>query len=232
MSVYPTLTWWLFAPQRLWTRWVEGYAPAPGNWPTPIDTERLGMPPGVSLPRPVPDGWALDYYRRPRRLFGRTGVGAAVFRFKYRGDLDSGWRLVFAAARFLQQKEIIGAIDLVIAAPASPVFRDFSPSTWLSRKLAEIIGKPTLTDIFERIRLALPQKNVTSSRNKKANVAGIFTVPESARHALNGRRILLVDDVCDSGFTLAELREVLRSAGAGTVIPFAFAETGGSKRKL
>jgi len=232
MSIRPTLTWWLFAPQRLWARWVEGYAPAPESWPVPVDGERLGVPPGVSLPRPVSDGWALDYYRRPRSLSWRTGVGAAVFRFKYRGDLDSGWRLVLAAARFLQQKEIIGAVDLVVTTPASPVFRDFSPSTWLSRKLAGIIAKPVLTDIFERTRLALPQKSVTSFLGKRTNIAGVFAVPEHAADVLNGRRVLLVDDVCDSGFTMAELREVLRLAGAEKVIPFAFAETGSSKKKL
>lgn len=226
------LAWWLSAPQRLWTRWVEGYLPAAECWPIPPDGDRLGLPPGVSLPRLVFHGLALDYYRHPRRLFGRTAVGAAIFRFKYRRDLDSGCRLVIATARFLRENNMLNSVDLLVAAPSSPVFRDFSPPIWLSWKLAEVIGKPVVTDVFERTRLGFPQKEVTSARAKKQNIAGMFTISESRRRLINGCQILLIDDVCDSGHTLAELSGVLQAAGAGKITPFAFAETGSSRKKL
>jgi predicted amidophosphoribosyltransferase len=226
MSVNSMLSWWFSAPGRLWMRWVAGYIPVPESRPLPPDGDRLPTPPGLTLGGPVSGGLALDHYRRHRRLFGRTAVGASMFRFKYRGDLDSGWRLVLAAAAFLRKSGTADRVEIIIAAPSSPVFRDFSPSVWLARKLAKIIDKPVLCGTFKRVRLGLPQKEVASLRAKQANIAGMYAVSENKRELIQGRHVLLVDDISDSGHTLAELHNLLRESGADQVIPFAFAGSG------
>jgi predicted amidophosphoribosyltransferase len=48
---------------------------------------------------------------------------------------------------------------------------------------------------------------------KRANVAGAFKVQGDVR----GKRLLLVDDLYDSGATLEEVTRVLRQAGAARV---------------
>jgi ATP-dependent DNA helicase RecQ len=40
---------------------------------------------------------------------------------------------------------------------------------------------------------------------------------------MHGRAILLVDDVCDSGWTLTVVAAALRGAGAGAVLPLVLA---------
>jgi len=187
----------------------------------PADLTRLGVPTGVALPEHVAGGWALDYYRR--RRWWRTTVGAEMFRFKYRGDTDSGWRLVHAAAAFLAVQGIADAVDTVIPAPSNPVFREFGPSRWLAERLAESLGKSLIADMFFLTRLGVPQKSITSIRLKKKNVAGMYVIVPERTADIAGKRILLVDDVCDSGHTLGELRGVLQEAGAREVMPFALA---------
>ena len=218
------LNWWLSAPQRLWARWVVGLVPTPQSWPRPLDHDRLGIPEGVTLSRPVSDGLALDHYRR--RQFWRTAVGSEMFRFKYRGDIDAGWRLVVAAGRFLAEKKVADRIDLIVPVPSAPVFREFSPSQWLAEKLSAEIGKPVLADIFTRVRLGARQKDIRSVVAKKENISGMFVIAESRRTNILARRVLLIDDICDSGHTLAELQRILTKAGAAEVIPFAFAHLG------
>jgi hypothetical protein len=208
------------ALQRLWTRWVEGYVPSPETSPLPADPHRLGIPSGIALPGPAAGGWALDYYRR--RLWWRTTAGAEMFRFKYRGDTDSGWRLVHAADGFLRSNLNVDFLDTVIPVPGNPVFREFEPTRWLADRFAQLLGKQIFIGIFSLARLGVPQKGITSARMKRKNIAGMYAIAADQCKHISGRRVLLVDDVCDSGHTLGELRSVLRDADAREVIPFAF----------
>jgi len=220
----PALVWWASAPQRLWRRWVIGLVPAPESWPRPPDDDRLGVRQGFALSRPVRGGFALDHYRG-RRVW-RTAVGAEMFRFKYRGDLDAGWRLVTAAVRFFGERQHADKIDVLVPVPSAPVFREFSPSEWLAERLAERMAKPILREVFTRLRLGARQKDIRSVAAKKENISGMFVIAESSRTNILAQRVLLIDDICDSGHTLAELQRVLTDAGAKEVIPFAFADLG------
>lgn len=54
-----------------------------------------------------------------------------------------------------------------------------------------------------------------TAAEREANVAGVFTVPVPAR--VQGRRLLLVDDVMTTGATVNECARVLKRAGANSV---------------
>lgn len=56
---------------------------------------------------------------------------------------------------------------------------------------------------------------------RRANVLGVFEVRPGAQ--VEGRRILLVDDICTSGATLRECARVLTEAGAKSVVCVALA---------
>jgi ATP-dependent DNA helicase RecQ len=58
-----------------------------------------------------------------------------------------------------------------------------------------------------------PQKEMSTLAQKRANVAGAFTV----QGEVTGERILLVDDLCDSGATLEEIARLLLRHGARQV---------------
>ena len=58
---------------------------------------------------------------------------------------------------------------------------------------------------------------------RRANVQGVYTAPDPA--SVRDRRILLIDDICTTGATLAECVRVLREAGAADVVCAAVALT-------
>lgn len=227
-----TLARWQRVGREMWTRWVAGYEPSPETRPMPPDCDSLPQAAGVPLPEPVSSGQAIDYYRRKRRWTGRTPVGLAMWRFKYRDDLDAGWQLVFAAARLLDEQQTIDDFECVVPAPSSPVFREYSPSRWLGEKLGETIGKPVVNDLFVRTRLCLPQKELPSYQARRANISAVFKVAQNRKRHITGKRALLIDDLSRSGHTLAELRRALHEAGCGRVLPFAFTAVRGFRQGL
>lgn len=60
------------------------------------------------------------------------------------------------------------------------------------------------------------QSGLKDAAARRANVLGVYEAVNPARIA--GRQILLIDDVCTTGATLAECARVLRDAGAEDVV--------------
>ena len=67
------------------------------------------------------------------------------------------------------------------------------------------------------------QSGLTEAAARKANVLGVYETANGADIA--GKHILLVDDICTTGATLAECVRVLKDAGAANVVCAAVAQT-------
>ena len=67
------------------------------------------------------------------------------------------------------------------------------------------------------------QSGLKEPARRRANVLGVYEPVDP--EAISGRRILLVDDICTTGATLAECARVLREAGAADVVCAAAART-------
>ena len=63
-----------------------------------------------------------------------------------------------------------------------------------------------------------------SERDREANVAGAFVVPNEAKSDIKGRRILVVDDVYTTGATSRAATRALKRAGAKAVDVLVFAK--------
>ena len=114
----------------------------------------------------------------------------------------------------------LGPPDLIIPIPPSTQ-REFDPVTQLAKSLAAQLKIPALTDILIKTRATQPQKEMTSLAQKQANVAGAFAVRGSVR----GQRVLLIDDLYDSGATLSEAARVLARGGVASLIVLALTKT-------
>jgi len=91
--------------------------------------------------------------------------------------------------------------------------RGFNQSELLATELGRRRGLPVLKAV-RRSRATVAQAGLTSAR-RRANVAGAFA--PLRRRPLQGKRVLLVDDVMTTGATASACARALRRAGASYV---------------
>ena len=177
---------------------------------------RLVSPAAISDP-PV--------FRRARAV-ARYEEGPArklIHRLKYgdRGELAGPMGRWMARAG----QELLEDGDLIIPIPlhwTRLARRRFNQSAELARSIQKISSVPTETELLMRVKPTPTQVGLTR-RQRAQNVQGAFHVPVARRIELEGRKIVLVDDVMTSGATLNAAARVLLRAGAQQVDALVFA---------
>jgi ComF family protein len=92
--------------------------------------------------------------------------------------------------------------------------RSYNQAALLARELARRTGLPVAPGVLHRARDTETQTHL-SARARARNVRGAFNVPYP--NWVQGRHLLLVDDVMTTGATCNECARVLKEAGAAGV---------------
>ena len=115
--------------------------------------------------------------------------------------------------------EMLGDADIVAPVPLHWT-RSFSRRYNQAALLAKIVAQRSETafapEILVRQRRTPSQGRLNASARRR-NVQGAFAVRQRMRTQIQGRRILLVDDVFTTGATVTACTTALRRAGAGAV---------------
>lgn len=111
--------------------------------------------------------------------------------------------------------------EMVVAVPLHPERvreRGYNQATLLARRLCRRLELHMDEKALWRTRNTRPQIGLDRVQRRE-NVKGAFAADARVR----GRRVLLVDDVCTTGATLAAAGEALLAQGAASVRGFCFA---------
>jgi ComF family protein len=115
--------------------------------------------------------------------------------------------------------------DLVVDVPlhrARRRERGYNQAAALADALAEAVAAPRLAGALTRVRPTRTQARLGPDERRR-NIAGAFRVERPT--ALEGRSVLLVDDVMTTGATLESALAALASAGAdATAVALAWAQ--------
>lgn len=141
----------------------------------------------------------------------------AVLALKHGDRLDlarplAGW-MAQAGAPLLAETDLVAPVPLHWR---RLIRRRYNQSAELARALGRRSGRRVVVDLLERRRMTAPQERMARDA-RHANQAGAFAVAARHRAAVEGRAVLLVDDVLTSGATLGAAAEVCRAAGAARV---------------
>lgn len=143
--------------------------------------------------------------------------GDLVREGKYRDDLFPNELVEVAADRIAEWKPSL-AISWVAAVP-SLAHPELVPD--FARRLADALALPFVS-VVSKSRQTRPQKEMENSYQQACNVFEAFDVDQAK--VIDGP-VLLVDDMCDSRWTMTEIAFLLREAGAGPVFPFALSDS-------
>ena len=133
-----------------------------------------------------------------------------------------------AFGRWLERagRELLAQSDLIVPVPLHR-FRlwkwRYNQSAELARALSRLGGLPVDPFALRRIRSTPSQGKMPSASARRRNVRGAFAVPEKRRSAVDGKQILLVDDVLTTGATANACAKALKRAGARQVCVLALA---------
>jgi ComF family protein len=114
-------------------------------------------------------------------------------------------------------------VDLVVPVPLfgrRQRLRGYNQSALLARELSRLGGLPLAERGLARRRDTPPQARSVDAEARRRNVAGAFAAD---RRRVEGRRVLIIDDVMTTGATLDACAQALRQAGAASVWALTFA---------
>lgn len=190
------------------------------------------MPAGVSENRPDcewcrPRKFRFDAARAAVRHEGPAR--RAVIRFKYHRILALGGPLASLMVRALEQVPVLfedmrGA-DVIVPVPLHwrrHAWRGFNQAGILARPVADALDIPVAPSL-KRIRNNRPQSRL-STKQRMENVKGIFAL--DPRFPVDGKKVILLDDVMTTGSTVNECARVLKKGGAKKVYVFTMSRRG------
>jgi ComF family protein len=155
-------------------------------------------------------------YRRARAVFRYDGASKSlVLGFKH---ADRTSRAPYFA-RWMARAgaELLEVADIIVPVPLHPwrlLLRRYNQSALLANGLAALSGVPTCPDTLIRVRHT-PKQGALGRRQRQANLHGAIRLKRADK--IQGRHVLLVDDVLTSGATVEECVRVLQTGGAAAV---------------
>ena len=145
-----------------------------------------------------------------------------VLALKHADRLD----LVPAFGRWLERtgRELLSQTDVIVPVPLHRLRlwkRRYNQSAELARALSRFSGVPLDVHSLWRTRKTPSQGEMPSASARRRNVRGAFAVPRERKPAVEGKKMLLVDDVLTTGATANACARALKRAGAAKVFVLA-----------
>jgi len=138
--------------------------------------------------------------------------------FKYGGFSNLGRKLGRLAGEFLESdSDMLYELDMIIPVPLYPKRqreRGFNQSLVIAREISRITGIGVVQKGLIRIKDA-PAQVLLHAAARERNVKGVYALGKP--WLVEGKTVLLVDDVFTTGATVGECSRVLRRGGAREV---------------
>lgn len=172
-------------------------------------------------------------YTPERALSGfwyRDSAPRIIQALKFRGIYPLAALLADLLVEDLEERGVsFGGEALLVPIPLSfwrKGARGYNQAELLARALGERLKLEADSAVLQKVKDTEPlaQKGVTREERLR-RVSGAFAVPGNKKEAIQGKDVLLVDDVLTSGATTREATRVLKKAGAKQVWVLCFAKS-------
>jgi len=142
-------------------------------------------------------------------------IRKAIYELKYRNLKAISSCLAELLADHIRSNQLDGeALAYVPLHPRRLRERGYNQSRLLARELSKRIDLPVVEDSLIRIKQVQPQVRARDVQERRRNVADAFVCRDEK---VNGKQLILIDDVCTSGATLESCAVALKSKGVASV---------------
>ena len=148
-------------------------------------------------------------------FFYNDKMRQSLLRYKYYGNRDYAEYYAVSLCRYMEREIRMWKPDLIVPVPIHKTklrMRGFNQAAFLAEKLSSYTGIPVRQDLVLKIRKTKSQKKLNAVQRRK-NLEEAFQVNEDVQ----GKRILVVDDVYTTGSTVDAMASCLKKKGASAV---------------
>ncbi len=178
-------------------------------------------------------GWTLDVHTTSSEFLGydqnghpqfdtqRSELGELVYQLKYRGQRNANQIAKIMADFFTNKPNTLASIEIIIPMPPSST-RNVQPVALIAASLARKLHKCFSPEVIRKIRETSALKEIFDQEQRRELLDGAFEVD---RTKINGKGVLLIDDLYRSGATANAVTFALMKAGASRVYFLAVTRT-------
>lgn len=170
------------------------------------------------------EGWAIDYNSRfsgDEHKFSE--MGELLRELKYANKKENAKVLAEKIKLLIVEQPVFRTADLITIVPSTIKDRYYDPLTEIITHLKNIVSVPIDCNIITKTRTTQPMKEMSNMYQKKNNVRDAYSITNIEK--IKGKKIIVLDDLFDSGCTLNEITYVLKKAGAEKVFALAITKT-------
>lgn len=155
-------------------------------------------------------------FRRGRSVFlYNAQMKKSLMRYKYHGSREYGRYYAWQIYRYMGREIRNWNPDLIVPVPLhrrKRKLRGFNQSAELAVQAGKLLGIPVAEDVVIKKKETKAQKKLSADERKR-NLKDAFEV----QCALNGLKVLIVDDVYTTGSTVEALAAAMKEKGAAEV---------------
>jgi len=143
-----------------------------------------------------------------------------VHSLKYDATTKLGIELGRNIGNVMKDETDTSAVDALVPVPLHKLKqreRGYNQSDSLCDGIAEAIHRPVALSLVKRLKNTVSQTHL-SAEERNRNVGDAFEVSAIDRHLVNGKTLMIVDDVITTGSTIQSVARILKRAGAAKVI--------------
>ena len=152
-------------------------------------------------------------YEQGRSLWlHKMPVSSSIYAFKYKNRRVYGEVYGREMAKMFRKIIRLWEIDVIVPVPLhrkKQKKRGYNQAEILAKEIGFRVGIPVDTTLIKRKKNTVPQKEFTRKERKK-NLKNAFEVTGK----VEGKRVLIIDDIYTTGSTIDSISILLKKAGA------------------
>ncbi len=163
-----------------------------------------------------------------KAVYSFTGpVRHGLHRFKYRGDGGAGAFFADRIAEMIKKEKFFNENCVIVPIPGNieKTDREYVQAEYLAKRIAKKLKAQYVCDAMRKKKSVKSQTECGTLRERKENIANAFILNKEAANKLEGKTVIIIDDISTSGSTVSSAARTVKKAGAEKIYAACAART-------